>query len=530
MKRSGGARRSIHARDGFDVIQDHVHLSNNRLFRARMNTTKGAPQVEPGAGHENGDDGDDNQSGETPTVNVLGAYLSTKAQDSYPSAPEIQTRVGGPRHTSRVVYGLAVKLTNVTKLRQNKRRSGVKINRSTSNRTDKSSKKDSKSTRDVQTAVMLHHQKHNNPLEMSEKVLAAFRAVAHIWLQRKARRDQVLKDNVTSNLVMGTTTKSMAMSGNVFDIISKNFVTPVPALQFFDDGSGDAPLRPTSAAASKRFVLPSSAPAHRQPAGAPSRPTSTQPPHGQLAPHDTPVRPNARRPTTTTPRGICYTVNDEGTRLCKTEHNMGDLELDRSARGGKEHDKAMTVEDALLQSMNKRLKLRMGLKKSRIVDISNKFNARQRDLKQKLVATLAMHWAEQEDMHTKKLSVSCLNDTNVPSFRIDKDVNLSRLRHEKWRLLQMCKLVSLFGAMLRTMEETPGEMTRPEMRLLYLFRILLEANSVLTPIVLQSIMSQVTPADMQCSRVEAIIDVVYKRLTCWQDQPSDEATNLASIM
>ncbi|KAF0716315.1 hypothetical protein AaE_011138, partial [Aphanomyces astaci] len=429
-------------------------------------------------------------------------------------------------------------LTNITKIRAHKRRSGLKIKRTGTQQSDKLAKKDGKSYRDIQTAAMMHRQKHGNPLDMSEKVLTAFRAVAHLWLQRKQRRDQALKDNVTSRLVMRHS-KMSAMSDNVFDIVSKNFVTAVPALQFFDDSDAVEVPKPVVSR------LPS-APVHRphtSRSAQPSRPPSSQatPPPRPATSRATPSTPPAT--TISTPRGICYTINDDGQRLCKTEHNMSDLELDRTARG-RFNDKVTSVEDAMLLNMNKRLKIRMGLKKSRLQDISTAFNLHQKQLTETLVATLgtvpqlystniepnidivviiiAMHWAEQEDMHVKKLSVVCLNDTNMPSFRIDKEVHLSHLRHQKWRLYEMCKLVSLFGAMLKAAEDTPGDMTRSAMRVLSMFRILIEDHSTLTPIVLKSIVAQLTPADLQCPRVEVLLNVVHKRLTTWRrdDEPA----------
>ncbi|RHY14325.1 hypothetical protein DYB25_000775 [Aphanomyces astaci] len=349
--------------------------------------------------------------------------------------------------------------------------------------------------------------------------------------------------------------KMSAMSDNVFDIVSKNFVTAVPALQFFDDSDAVEVPKPVVSR------LPS-APVHRphtSRSAQPSRPPSSQatPPPRPATSRATPSTPPAT--TISTPRGICYTINDDGQRLCKTEHNMSDLELDRTARcvrssiinpnhahcmlyRGRFNDKVTSVEDAMLLNMNKRLKIRMGLKKSRLQDISTAFNLHQKQLTETLVATLgtvpqlystniepniaivviiiAMHWAEQEDMHVKKLSVVCLNDTNMPSFRIDKEVHLSHLRHQKWRLYEMCKLVSLFGAMLKAAEDTPGDMTRSAMRVLSMFRILIEDHSTLTPIVLKSIVAQLTPADLQCPRV--LLNVVHKRLTTWRrdDEPA----------
>ncbi|ETW08896.1 hypothetical protein H310_01389 [Aphanomyces invadans] len=448
----------------------------------------------------------ESQTSNNATIAALGCYLDKKAKDVYDATPDFPIiRSPNPRNTSRAVFGLAVKLTNITKFRAHKRRSGLKIKRTATQRSDKLGKKDGKSYRDVQAAAMLHRQKHGNPLDMSEKVLTAFRAVAHLWLQRKQRRDKALKDNVTSNLVMRHS-KMSTMSENVFDIISKNFVTAVPALQFFDDRNvADVP-KPTVS------KLPTS-PLRRPHTSRPVKPSRPSMPETTALP----TRPATSRAAAavTTPRGICYTVTDDGQRMCKTEHNMSDLELDRAFRG-RSNNKVMSVEDALLLNMNKRLKIRMGLKKNRLRDISTAFNEHQKHLTETLVATLAMHWAEQEDMHVKKLTVACLNDTTMPSFRMDKHATLSHLRHEKWRLLEMCKLVSLFGAMLRAAEDTPGDMTRSEMRVLSLFRILIEDHSILTPIVLKSILAQLTPADLQCPRVEVLLRVVQKRLMVWK--------------
>ncbi|RHY33457.1 hypothetical protein DYB32_001619 [Aphanomyces invadans] len=374
----------------------------------------------------------ESQTSNNATIAALGCYLDKKAKDVYDATPDFPIiRSPNPRNTSRAVFGLAVKLTNITKFRAHKRRSGLKIKRTATQRSDKLGKKDGKSYRDVQAAAMLHRQKHGNPLDMSEKVLTAFRAggegalrcftchqcivVAHLWLQRKQRRDKALKDNVTSNLVMRHS-KMSTMSENVFDIISKNFVTAVPALQFFDDRNvADVP-KPTVS------KLPTS-PLRRPHTSRPVKPSRPSMPETTALP----TRPATSRAAAavTTPRGICYTVTDDGQRMCKTEHNMSDLELDRAFRcvahfhtthkrevhfshgsRGRSNNKVMSVEDALLLNMNKRssilrrqwhcplsvwwnrLKIRMGLKKNRLRDISTAFNEHQKHLTETLVATL----------------------------------------------------------------------------------------------------------------------------------------------
>ncbi|CAK4656657.1 unnamed protein product [Aphanomyces euteiches] len=442
--------KDTHFRNGFDVIQDHVKLSNNRLRKARRNAGKPDEATL--------DQAEGNQELDESTISALASYLQDKAVEaSRRNAPDFTT-ANRPNHraSSRVVYGLAVKLNNMTKLRGYKRRSGLKFTCAASPRgsNDKLTKRDSKNFREVQVATMLHRQRHGNPLELSEKVLSAFRAVAHLWLQRKQRREQAVKDNVTSKMVMGRR-PSTTMSNNVFDIISKSFVTAVPALQFFDDS--------TYSTTQRAQQLPSNQ---------------------------------------TIPRGICYTMSEDGTRQCKTQHNMSDLAHVRGWTREKDANKTVCLDDALLLSMNKRLKIRMALKKNRIHDISNAFNSHQEILKQKLVATLAMHWAEQENIHSTKLSVACANDTTTPSFNIEKDEYLSQLRYNKWRLRELCKLVSLFGALVKTSENTPGDFTPSELHVLSLFRILLDDQAVLTPVVLKGIMFQLSPTDMQCPRVQ----------------------------
>ncbi|KAH9092561.1 hypothetical protein Ae201684P_008235 [Aphanomyces euteiches] len=412
--------KDTHFRNGFDVIQDHVKLSNNRLRKARRNAGKPDEATL--------DQAEGNQELDESTISALASYLQDKAiEASRRNAPDFTT-ANRPNHraSSRVVYGLAVKLNNMTKLRGYKRRSGLKFTCAASPRgsNDKLTKRDSKNFREVQVATMLHRQRHGNPLELSEKVLSAFRAVAHLWLQRKQRREQAVKDNVTSKMVMGRR-PSTTMSNNVFDIISKSFVTAVPALQFFDDS--------TDSTTQRAQQLPSNQ---------------------------------------TIPRGICYTMSEDGTRQCKTQHNMSDLAHVRGWTREKDANKTVCLDDALLLSMNKRLKIRMALKKNRIHDISNAFNSHQEILKQKLVATL------------------------------EKDEYLSQLRYNKWRLRELCKLVSLFGALVKTSENTPGDFTPSELHVLSLFRILLDDQAVLTPVVLKGIMFQLSPTDMQCPRVQ----------------------------
>ncbi|KAH9128612.1 hypothetical protein LEN26_001122 [Aphanomyces euteiches] len=470
--------KDTHFRNGFDVIQDHVKLSNNRLRKARYGLIWQLCELymrRRNAGKPDEatlDQAEGNQELDESTISALASYLQDKAVEaSRRNAPDFTT-ANRPNHraSSRVVYGLAVKLNNMTKLRGYKRRSGLKFTCAASPRgsNDKLTKRDSKNFREVQVATMLHRQRHGNPLELSEKVLSAFRAVAHLWLQRKQRREQAVKDNVTSKMVMGRR-PSTTMSNNVFDIISKSFVTAVPALQFFDDS--------TYSTTQRAQQLPSNQ---------------------------------------TIPRGICYTMSEDGTRQCKTQHNMSDLAHVRgwtrsvlrsiaerhTYNREKDANKTVCLDDALLLSMNKRLKIRMALKKNRIHDISNAFNSHQEILKQKLVATLAMHWAEQENIHSTKLSVACANDTTTPSFNIEKDEYLSQLRYNKWRLRELCKLVSLFGALVKTSENTPGDFTPSELHVLSLFRILLDDQAVLTPVVLKGIMFQLSPTDMQCPRVQ----------------------------
>ncbi|RHY93142.1 hypothetical protein DYB37_005182 [Aphanomyces astaci] len=106
------------------------------------------------------DKSDETQCNDKAAIAALGCYLDKKAKDVYDAAPDFPPiRSPHPRNTSHAVFGV-----------------GLKIKRTGTQQSDKLAKKDGKSYRDIQTAAMMHRQKHGNPLDMSEKVLTAFRA------------------------------------------------------------------------------------------------------------------------------------------------------------------------------------------------------------------------------------------------------------------------------------------------------------------------------------------------------------------
>ncbi|KDO28157.1 hypothetical protein SPRG_06204 [Saprolegnia parasitica CBS 223.65] len=154
----------------------------------------------------------------------------------------------------------------------------------------------------------------------------------------------------------------------------------------------------------------------------------------------------------------------------------------------------------------------MAAKKQRIANLSDAFGSNQDHLKLNLSAKLAMHWAEREHLHASKLEAACLNDTNLPSFQVSKDQHLGRLRVHKARLLELCHTLSTFGAMLRAHEDARQEMTRSELHVLSLFRIVVENNCVLTPVVIQGIASQLSSADLACPRVQALFSIIANRM------------------
>ncbi|OQR91779.1 hypothetical protein ACHHYP_04378 [Achlya hypogyna] len=447
--------RRLHGRDGLDVIQDHVRISAERVHRARLQAS--VPR-RPKAHVE-----------EPEQVAALGQFLEAKMKVSQKPQAEAVTvstpRRQRQRNGSDNSFGLEFKLSRITK--QHKRRSGIRILKpATEPRSKLQSPAKSRHGIAVQTVASQHRENSGNPLGLQDDVLSAFRAVAHVWLSRKRRKDRAMRENVTNKLVLHQS-RPKELSPAVFEIISKSFVSTIPALQFFDTGEPDAP---------------------------PIR--------------EVPSRPAQPAPPSLTPRGICYTIDSSGHRQSKMQHSVDHvLPDDHKARDQGSSRYATSMEEAVMHTLNKRydskrLKLRMAAKKQRIADISEAFATNQDHLKLNLSAKLAMHWAEREHLHSSKLETACLNDTNLPSFQIDKDQHLERLRAHKSRLLELCQTLSVFGALLRAHHEMREDLTRSELHVLALFRIVVENNCVLTPVVVQGIVSQLSATDVACSHVQ----------------------------
>ncbi|OQR99552.1 hypothetical protein THRCLA_06465 [Thraustotheca clavata] len=460
---AGKGRQKHHERDGFDVIQNHVRISAQRVHRARLQTS-----VTPRCPQETVE--------EPEQVAALGQFLEAKMKVSTVSNAETVAIPEHQRcHGSKGLFGLEMKLSRIAK--QRKRRSGMQLPPSSSAQRVNVNETKARHAAAVNSAPTQHHEHNDNPLDLSDKALSAFRAVAHVWLSRKRRQEKAMRENVTNKLVLH---QSKELSPVVFDIISKSFVAPMPALQFFDTEGNNEPIK------LKRDLIP------------------TTPSSGRQVNVSRPLKPNSIQPSQT-PRGICYTINAKGQRQSKMQHSVGDILAEHHICKNHVHENpkySTTMEDAVIYTLNRKLKKRMIVKKNRILDISSSFVTNQEQLKQTLSAKLAMHWAEREHLHASKLEAACLNDTNIPSFRVDRDQQLGRIRHQKSRLRQLCQTLSAFGALLRWHQDNREELTKPEIHLLSLLRILIDNNCVLTPVVVQGIQSQLTPSDLQCPHVQ----------------------------
>ncbi|KDO28158.1 hypothetical protein SPRG_06205 [Saprolegnia parasitica CBS 223.65] len=311
--------RRKHGRDGLDVIQNHVRISIERVHRARL---QGPTTRQPKAHVE-----------EPTQVAALGQYLEAKMKVS--EASQEETVAASPRRHrcgSDSAFGLEFKLSRI--LKQSKRRSGMRVAKPNLDQRSKLTAIKSRNGAAAQTVVARQREReHNdNPLGLSENVLFAFRAVAHVWLARKRRKDRAMRENVTNKLVLHQS-RPKELSPAVFDIISKSFVTPVPALQFFDTGTEMPPIQRHNDVIPTRSAL-----APSPPSAAPMRP----------------VKP-ATAPASLTPRGICYTIDSSGHRQSKMQHSA-ELGAPRRARPLYASKLAASMDDAVVHTLNKRLR------------------------------------------------------------------------------------------------------------------------------------------------------------------------------
>eukprot|EP00644_Phytophthora_capsici_P010438 jgi/Phyca11/67630/gw1.30.359.1 len=219
-----------------------------------------------------------------------------------------------------------------------------------------------------------------------------------LWRERKRRRSEQTALNMLRR-------ELDAQSSNVASILSRRVIGEVPALKFFDEGesltadqNSDPPKPPTQTIS--EIIMASSAC------------------KGSRA---LPYRRS-------TPRGVCYTLDNSGCRRIKMEKET------------------ITVERATSKSLRRKMIRRVKAKHHTISRLTDDFTRSKNVLAAKLGSQLALRQAEGERMFSKRLSLLLSNNTELPPHMAAKELSLARLRFKKANLHASCQTLALLGA------------------------------------------------------------------------------------
>ncbi|KAG1710954.1 hypothetical protein DVH05_013674 [Phytophthora capsici] len=377
-----------------------------------------------------------------------------------------------------------------------------------------------------------HRRQHrkNADEDAAEKGKRILERLVKLWRERKRRRSEQTALNMVNgngNLQQNSLLSSNgrqggklrreldAQSSNVASILSRRVIGEVPALKFFDEGesltadqsSYEPVILPTDQAASEIDGNGDSDP--------PKPPTQTI---SEIIMASSACKGSRALPyRRSTPRGVCYTLDNSGCRRIKMESGTP-IQTSRGAGAhlsqNHKRKETITVERATSKSLRRKMIRRVKAKHHTISRLTDDFTRSKNVLAAKLGSQLALRQAEGERMFSKRLSLLLSNNTELPPHMAAKELSLARLRFKKANLHASCQTLALLGAALHHIEtagEVSGlEISSGEQRFLELLRCAVEGNHALTPLLIDGIRAQFTPEQRQKPLVAGLLGLLER--------------------
>ncbi|KAK1945031.1 hypothetical protein P3T76_003564 [Phytophthora citrophthora] len=383
------------------------------------------------------------------------------------------------------------------------------------------------------------HRKHGltdeDAAEKEKRIKIIFQRFVKLWRERKRRSEQAALSMVSGNgslqqnSLLGSNGRQggklrrelAAQSSNVASILSRRVIGEVPALKFFDEGeilavdqsSYEPVVLPTALTQAKVSEIDENGDP-----GPPKPPTQTI---GDLmvsssACNGLRVSPQRR----STPRGVCYTLDNSGCRRIKMESGTP-IQTSRGAgaQASQNHrrNETVTIERATSKSLRRKMIRRVKVKHHAISRLTDDFTRSRNALTAKLGSQLALRQAEGERMFNKRLSLLLSNNTELPPHMAAKELSLARLRFKKANLQASCQTLAVLGAALHHIEtagEVSGlEISSGEQRFLELLRCAVEGDHALTPLLTDGIRAQFTPEQRQKPLVAGLLGLLERAAT-----------------
>ncbi|TYZ66654.1 hypothetical protein PybrP1_007472 [[Pythium] brassicae (nom. inval.)] len=328
--------------------------------------------------------------------------------------------------------------------------------------------------------------------DLEKKVMAAFSRSTNT---RSSHRTTGRGEAQTLTMMNGNKLRkdSGVQSAHVVGILSRRMIREVPALQFFD-------VEPNELTSTTAVATSASGAAAAAPGG------------GRPAPALSPTAAAATTASRRTPRGVCYTLDANGCRCIKMESGALRTSLmnSRDRRGRKSEE--ITIEKAMAKTLRRKMVKRIKTKRQDIRKLADDFHKLCTNESMQLQSQLALRQAEGEKMFAKRLTVLLADDTSLPAYQARKELRLARVRCRKADVIEKCQTLRALGALLRHVEtrsDASGlDVSAGELHFLDLFRCVVDANKVLTPLISDGIARQLSQQDAQSPAVLELLAIL----------------------